>query len=375
MSVVRGFWSYAHDDDIGSKGRISDLARDLKEEYELITGDEIELFLDRDSLVWGDAWRQTIDRSLSAAAFFIPVITPRFFQRPECLREYRLFTSQAEQLGVTALILPVLWADFPALYEDADESRPETDVSKYQWVDWTALRHESRTDPNYSRTVGEMAKRIQSANIEVDRIDFAQVAERSEQSNPEVEDEPGQLDNLADMEAAIPEWIDKMDSFGEHLKSLGSKAEKATAELNDPRTAPTTFAARLAKLRKFSESITQTASDIEGTGEEIFQAFSPVDRGVRSMILSAPVEVERDPESREQYQESFDQLLMLDSTSAESEEQIKSFENSVRPLQTLSRDMKKPVTAIMAGTTKVLEAIVIIHEWASLIRESPVYDS
>lgn len=51
-----GFWSYVHRDDTAEEGRISRLAIDLVSQYELLTGETINLFLDKASLEWGDNW-------------------------------------------------------------------------------------------------------------------------------------------------------------------------------------------------------------------------------------------------------------------------------------------------------------------------------
>jgi len=71
MAKAQGFWSYVHKDDKTESGRISQLARDVVAQYEMITGEAIELFLDRDSLEWGDEWQAKVDASLASVAFFI----------------------------------------------------------------------------------------------------------------------------------------------------------------------------------------------------------------------------------------------------------------------------------------------------------------
>ena len=59
MANPEGFWSYVHKDDQADSGRIVQLAHDVTAQYEVITGETISLFLDRDSLDWGDNWRET----------------------------------------------------------------------------------------------------------------------------------------------------------------------------------------------------------------------------------------------------------------------------------------------------------------------------
>lgn len=87
-----GFFSYVHADDEAERGRIAQLARDIAERVEMLTGETIELFFDRDDLEWGDDWRNRIDNSLASTAFFIAILTPRFFTSSECRREAQFFT-------------------------------------------------------------------------------------------------------------------------------------------------------------------------------------------------------------------------------------------------------------------------------------------
>jgi hypothetical protein len=95
-----GFWSYVHADDTVDMGRVTQLARDIVANYEAIKAEEIRLFLDRDDLHWGDQWRDEVDEALSNVAFFVPVITPRYFMRPECRREFQYFLQRRQASGL-----------------------------------------------------------------------------------------------------------------------------------------------------------------------------------------------------------------------------------------------------------------------------------
>ena len=95
----KGFWSYVHKDDEAEGERISKLAKDVVNEYELLAGDTIELFLDKDGIGWGDEWRKKIDDHLESVEFFVPVMTPRYFKSPECRLELNQFVRSASKCG------------------------------------------------------------------------------------------------------------------------------------------------------------------------------------------------------------------------------------------------------------------------------------
>ena len=114
----KGFWSYVHKDDEAEDERISKLAKDVVDEYELLTGDTIELFLDKDGVGWGDEWRKKIDDHLESVEFFVPVMTPRYFKSPECRLELNQFVRRASQFGRLELLLPLYYVDVPLLNHD-----------------------------------------------------------------------------------------------------------------------------------------------------------------------------------------------------------------------------------------------------------------
>jgi hypothetical protein len=57
MATSQGFWSYVHADDEADGDRISRLARDVASQFQMLTGEPLDLFLDRDAIKWGEVWR------------------------------------------------------------------------------------------------------------------------------------------------------------------------------------------------------------------------------------------------------------------------------------------------------------------------------
>lgn len=63
---LQGFWSYVRNDDKGMHGAIKRLAQHVKDEYGVLTGQELDLFFDSASLKWGDDWDSQIRQALEA---------------------------------------------------------------------------------------------------------------------------------------------------------------------------------------------------------------------------------------------------------------------------------------------------------------------
>lgn len=86
------------------------LKRDLEGLFEAHTGKSLRIFIDRESIGWGVDWRQDIRSSVERSTVFIPIITMRYFASQSCRDELLTFYNNAEQLGVTNLLLPVVLA-------------------------------------------------------------------------------------------------------------------------------------------------------------------------------------------------------------------------------------------------------------------------
>jgi hypothetical protein len=140
-----GFWSYVRQDDIDEAGRISDLSTSLSKKVRLLTGQEFPIFLDRNSIGWGDDWESRIEEALEGTTFFIPILTPSYFLSENCRKELLRFSSTATALGLKELILPIYYVTVPEL----ESPSPSGDdlinlVRRYQWVDWR-----DRRDPQF----------------------------------------------------------------------------------------------------------------------------------------------------------------------------------------------------------------------------------
>ena len=201
--AVFGFWSYAHEDNELDNGAILELARLLAEEYNLISGEPLELFLDCDSIAWGEEWRNRIDAALTQTTFFIPIVTPRYFTRPECLRELLEFTAKAKSLGVQELLLPILYVE-PQGFSTESPDEALALVAKTQYVDWRANRLVEFHSRKYRIVVNALARRLLEIRRTVTEI----------QLNRELKADPGEsgivgiTDVLEEVTLLLPDWLD-----------------------------------------------------------------------------------------------------------------------------------------------------------------------
>ena len=210
------FWSYARRDDEADSGGITHLSKRMQDEYSILTGRELDLFVDT-RLEWGELWRERIDSSLASSTFFVPILTPRYFQREECRKELRDFHAQATAYGVQDLVLPILYADI----DDFNSDNPDELIalaSRRQCADWRQHRVSGAQSAEYRSDLNGLARRL----VEVSR----KVAERQvsqEAVTPIHDPEQGFYEVLESVKGKWPALIDVIEQ--DRLNEANSNAQ------------------------------------------------------------------------------------------------------------------------------------------------------
>lgn len=365
MTVQGGFWSYRRDDDSADNGRIAQLARDIVSEYELLTGESIELFLDRDSLEWGNAWLEKVDGNLANVAFFVPVLTPRYFQSKECRRELRTFANRAEELGVKELVLPLKYVDFPALHEEEPEDDLIALVKRFQWAIWSDLRFSARESPEYRKAVSELAQRLVNANIEA-----AKVA-ASAPVLPEMEDDDsaGLIDLLAEGEEAMPQWTETIDKMAQLVGDLGDTMQTGAVDIERADASGKGFAGRLTIARRIAGEVAESSEEMLRLGNDFATQLSAIDGAMRA-ILAIAGDREADDEERAQVADFVKALREMSETIDGAMGQLDIMLANMEPVERMSRDLRRPLKQFRQGLTVMGEARDLSHEWVALADEA-----
>lgn len=107
-SVTDCFLSYKREDNEDLGGVVDRIRADLSGWYAAHTGKSLRVFIDRESIGWGEDWRQKIRESVERATVFVPAVSMRYFTSQNRREELMSFYNNAEQLGVTELLLPIV---------------------------------------------------------------------------------------------------------------------------------------------------------------------------------------------------------------------------------------------------------------------------
>jgi hypothetical protein len=374
MADSEGFWSYVHDDDEAEGGRITRLARDVTAQYEMISGEKISLFLDRDILSWGDNWREKIDHSLETTAFFVAVLTPRYFTSSECRRELRTFVRGAEQIGIKTLVLPLVYLDIPGLNEDAPQDDAVSLVKTFQWADWRQLRFADPSSGEYRKAVAELAQRLVDANREIlsQELTSATDTGRGDSPIPSDNDEPGLIDLIAAGEVAMPAWAETVTALGTEMTLFGTLTEGATKDIQDADQSGKGAAGRLTVARKFAKELMEPADRIMQLANKYASQSYDVDAAFRTMIAAIPDEVERDPNAKSAACEFFGMITTLAQNSQDAMSGLKAMVQQLGTAESLSRDLRPPLQKLKKGLTIMIEASAVIDGWKKAIADSPI---
>ena len=370
MISLNGFWSYVHADDKAEGGRISRLAKDVIAQFELITGDTIFLFLDKDNIAWGENWREKIDSNLASVAFFIPVITPRYFMRPECRRELQFFARKAIELGIKELILPLLYVDFPALHGDTASDDLISLVRTFQWEDWNDLRFYGVASEEYRRGVFRLATRLVEANKQTEKTNIAVGAQLAEIPNSDVDDSPGIIDKLASSEEILPKLTGTLQAIVKEISLIGELMVKATKDIERGDSHGKGFASRLVVARQLSLHLIDPTERICSLSNEYASQLHNVDEGFRIIIERAPIEIKENPISKDSYCDLFNGLRTLSGASRSGLDSIQRMIDSSAPLEKMSRDLRPVLRRLRQGLTIMVESRSVSDEWVNLIESS-----
>ncbi len=224
------FMSYARSDDENMKGSLTRFREHLSDAVEVVTGEEFQIFQDRDDIKWGQNWKKRIQNSLDEITFLIPIITPRFFKSEYCRDEVERFIGREKELKRDDLILPVYYVSCKQM---DDESKRSSDpiavkIKEHNWTDWRELRFESFDSGQVQKNLAELAEQIRDALERVAEVvtqqsdSDAEAVQEKSKSESEKQDSKQKKTNASPNERSTP-TIDEKIPKKDYENSIGIK--------------------------------------------------------------------------------------------------------------------------------------------------------
>lgn len=366
MANLEGFFSYVHRDDVAEGGRICQLARDIKDQYEMLTGESISLFIDRDAIKWGEKWKELIDKNLASVAFFIPVLTPRYFQSPECRRELNSFARRATELGYKDLILSLLYADISSL-EEEDDALVKL-ARSFQWEDWRDLRFKEIKSEEYRAAVAKLASRLVEANRESEAISKNADLEVPEEGD----DSPGLIDRIVSAEEDMPKLVETINSITKGIEDIGGIMRVATEDIARGDSQGQGYGPRLTVIRKLTHQLTEPVNHVTSQGNEFVTQLHNVDQGISELINQSTKAYKEDKVKQEDVSTFFSGIRNMADSSCNAMDSIQSMIDTIVPIEGLSRDLRPVLRQLKQGLIVIVESREVIENWVRLMDSANV---
>jgi len=367
MAEIGGFWSYVHADDEADGGRISQLARDVVAQYQMLTAESIHLFLDRDDIEWGDEWRLKLDSTLESVAFFIAVLTPRYFRSVECRRELNFFARRAARLGVGELVLPLLYVDFPALHEEPCQDDAIALARPFQWQDWTKLRFAATNSPEYREAVGSLAQRLAAASASAETVE---TTETTVEAIQDTEDgDLGFIDRLVRMEEELPELASTMENLTAEIVRIGEIVNLGATNMQRGEKQGKGFAARLTVFNAIAQELDAPVTRIVELSNQFTTHLNEVDLGVKTAVEMISREIRDNPDAAhlaEPFVTPFRHMIEQAEVGLGEMEHIA---NVIEPVEQGSRSARPVLRKLRKAVTLLAEGRSVTREWNRLLDE------
>jgi hypothetical protein len=319
-----------------------------------------------------------IDHSLASAAFFVPILTPRYFQRFECRRELQTFAREAQKLGISNLILSILWVDVAEFGDAEPQDELIALLKSLQWADWRELRFAEISSSDYRKEVAKLAKRLVQAGREIiaSELPVANGASTPSSSGDEggggVDDVPGSLDILASGQIGMEGLGEAAAAIGEEMNSFNAFTVKAVENIKRVDHEGGGAIGRLTVAKEYARNISQPADRIKELASEYASQMYDADAGVRYLLLASAGEVERNPESRDVVCSFFRIATTITEGTRVLRDTLSGLVEGMAQNEALSRDLRPPLRVMKQGVAMIMEASSLTDEWVKIIEDSPV---
>ena len=363
-----------HKDDEAENERISRLGKNVVEEYEMLTGETIELFLDKDGIAWGEEWRNKINENLESLEFFIPVMTPRYFKSSECRSELNQFLLNARKLGRLELLLPLHYVDVLSLNNDGPvEDILLSRVLDFQYQDWRELRFMDVTSEAYRRGVNKMAIRLVEANKHLEEVSVDEATpELDGETREEEDDTPGMIDRLATAEEAGTKITDTLMEIAGQIDIIGKVMKEATSNMNKESGGRGVFARRIQIIRVAATKLTGPTDKISMLTNQFEPQLHSIDDGIRIIIELAPEALAENPAVKQSFCSYIESIRGLSEAAHNGLSEVGGMVKAVAPIEKMSRDLRPVLRRLRQALTIMSESSGISDSWIGLIEESGI---
>ena len=360
-SEVSVFVSYAHIDDEATYERISKLIKDIANTYRSMTGKEVGVFQDVNSISPGENWKDRIRLGLSYSSIFLAFVTPAYFRSPYCREELSEFLAFLDANSTTRLAIPLLYADPERMETQFKDDHLWQKLASLQRVDISNLRVIDPGSSEWIRRVQELSDTVDKTLTDVKELLDNLEVEKSVPTNADQDEEAiqeGLLERMTQVEEAGPGMLISMEHFTELLNQIGAVANESSPQM----TQAETFGEKLAASNRLAKRLGPIAADMEHTADSLVRDFE----GLNSMITYILSYARENPEEVASSPDAIDGLQKIwemAETGTKSLGELDSVNKSLTDGIGYSKNLDKPLRAMRRAFLRLADLRGILSGW------------
>lgn len=361
----QAFWSYAHDDNKNTHGAVSQLMQRICDEFAATTGEPLGIFQDAKDIPWGSNWRQVIDKNVTTTVFFIPILTPTYLHRPNCISEFSAAITNLSKAGIANGIFPIVFIDIKTAMKSFKNEQVSRYIDEHQYIDCTALRRIDPDSAEYRAKVGEIVDTMVSLQEQLNENQDKLDSKTTKQSEDE-----GYLEQVQELEDSVPKIQSDADGLCGDLKELGAMFQKRTNAMKSNTNGPASTAAKILVCKQLACDIKEPVNSFNIHSNNFVEGILQFDASISA--LPKLIDFSSDDSERAVAAVSLNNMIdtML-SSSRPMFDGIRRYRETVDNVKDLSRDLRPVLLSLRESCDIILSLEPVFESWINLKVDLP----
>lgn len=361
----QAFWSYAHDDNKNTHGAVSQLMQRICDEFAATTGEPLGIFQDAKDIPWGSNWRQVIDKNVTTTVFFIPILTPTYLHRPNCISEFSAAITNLSKAGIANGIFPIVFIDIKTAMKSFKNEQVSRYIDEHQYIDCTALRRIDPDSAEYRAKVGEIVDTMVSLQEQLNENQDKLDSKTTKQSEDE-----GYLEQVQELEDSVPKIQSDADGLCGDLKEMGAMFQKRTNAMKSNTNGPASTAAKILVCKQLACDIKEPVNSFNIHSNNFVEGILQFDASISA--LPKLIDFSSDDSERAVAAVSLNNMIdtML-SSSRPMFDGIRRYRETVDNVKDLSRDLRPVLLSLRESCDIILSLEPVFESWINLKVDLP----
>ncbi|MFI6583209.1 hypothetical protein [Embleya sp. NPDC050493] len=182
------------------------------------------------------------------------------------------------------------------------------------------------------------------------------------------DDSPGFVEIMATAEAAMPRWVETLQSLTDVMTLVGSEMNWASQSFTESDSRNAGFAGRLRISQELAKRLDGPAQEMLTLGSKYSTELIDIDPAIISIIRYA-AENELNKEDKQSFREFFEILAGLITATRANAPHMQAFAEGARSTAQSSRHIRPVMNILQAAIQHVIDGQTIIEEWDRLLKD------